>query len=116
MKTAAAIEKQSMYPITTMTGTGCDSSQEIITAPSPVGGMKPHHYQHLLSPEIVPLLLFHLTAARSMFGAGGPLAPQSLVAIAQRICLIWPAPASAASGSDRMRALLSGLSLMLGRP
>jgi hypothetical protein len=30
MKIAAAIEKQSKYPSTTMTGTVCDSSQEII--------------------------------------------------------------------------------------
>jgi hypothetical protein len=30
MKVAAAIEKQNIYPITTMTGTDCDSSQEII--------------------------------------------------------------------------------------
>src|ERR1700693_5994227 len=57
MKIAAAIEKQSMYPSTTMTGTGCDSSHEIITAQSPVGGMNLHHYKHRLSSEIVPLSL-----------------------------------------------------------
>jgi hypothetical protein len=57
MKIAAAIEKQSMYPSTTMTGTGCDSSQEINTAQSPVGGMNRHRYRHQLSPETVPLSL-----------------------------------------------------------
>jgi hypothetical protein len=60
MKSAVAIEKQSMYPSTTMTGTGCDSSHEIITAQSPVGCMNLHRHRHRLSPETVSLSLVPL--------------------------------------------------------